>query len=118
MLLQDHLNERQAQTHAGAQAGVEGVVSLRREVGLSAMLARFRRHADAVVVNLDHGLAVNYESANQHASLPAGGGDQGLPMHFVERPLCGRALWASLFPKVISHLRYGVASVEEEILQS
>ena len=55
VVLQDDRHERQAQPHAGADAGEQGVVALGREVRLGAAAAHFLGHADAVVLHFQDG---------------------------------------------------------------
>ena len=112
MVLQDHDHERQAESHAGANALENGVVALGREMRLRAMPADLFGHADAVVLQLQNGMVPVPPRAHCHGPLPGGSIDESVPAAALvqDRRLVG------LVAEVDAHLEGGVAGIEEQIL--
>ena len=79
VVLQDDLHERQAQTHAGGQAGEQGVVAFGLEVRFRAAAAYVFGHADAVVADFDDDVVALAARPQHDFPFPARSINNGLP---------------------------------------
>src|SRR5205085_1296997 len=69
VVLQNDCHERQPQAHAGTDSFIDCVVALGREMGFGAALAHLLRHADAVILDVQH----------RPVAVPAGAQDDRAP---------------------------------------
>src|SRR5262249_54236540 len=114
MMLQYHGDERQPQSHAGAQPREQSVIAFGREVRLRTAAANLVRHADAVVLHFENRRALSSSRAQHHSATPAGRGDQGLAILSARLTSERRP---RLVTEMIAHLERGITGVEKQVLE-
>src|SRR5580704_17829418 len=111
MVLHDGGYERQAKSHSGRIALIDGVVAFRREMGLRAAPADLLAHSDAVVLDLQDRPTILAARPQNDAASPGSGRDQRLaPLWRLQGFLTSGRL-----AQAASHLKGCIAGIKNQV---